>query len=145
MGRINKYCFIDTSAFISLNHAADQNYEAAVHIASKLNGYKFIVSEAVITETYNILRYRLGFNHSRTFLKTVLNGNEYEIINVTTTMRLDVSMLLEKFSEHKISYCDALSMIIMREKKISHIFAFDHHFEMMGARLINYEFINEKN
>jgi predicted nucleic acid-binding protein len=137
--KINQ-CFIDSSAFIALNHAADQNYELAYRIASQMNGYQFILSEAVITETYNILRYRLGYHYGNRFLQAVLNDLEYEIADVTPSMRFEVSLLLEKYNDHKISYCDALSVIIMRKKKITDIFAFDHHFELMGVRLINHIF-----
>ena len=133
-----KKCFIDSSAFIALNHAYDKNHKSAYHIASKLNGFHFILSDAVVTETYNILRYRIGYEAGSRFLEMTLHRNEYEIAIVTLTMRHEVLLLLEKYREHKISYCDALSVIIMRENKVKNIFAFDHHFEMMGVSLINH-------
>ena len=44
--------------------------------------------------------------------------------------------LLEQFHDQKISYCDALSVTIMKEQKIDQIFTFDHHFEVMGINVI---------
>lgn len=125
-------CFIDTSAFIALNHAGDRNYRTAVNIASQMNGYRFVVSDPVITETYSILRYRFGYSYAERFLRTVLDEQEYEIAAVTSAMRKEALDLLDRFNDQKISYCDALSVTIIRQMKIDYIFAFDHHFGLMG-------------
>lgn len=44
------------------------------------------------------------------------------------------------WNDQKISYCDALSVAIMQDKKIDKIFAFDHHFEIMGVKRV---YLNE--
>ncbi|HEY0826522.1 MAG TPA: PIN domain-containing protein [Bacilli bacterium] len=136
----NNHCFIDTSAFIALNYAGDQNYDKAVNIGAKLNGFQFITSDLVISETYTILRYRFGYVYSERFLSTLLDSHEYEIVELTPMMRKDSIILLGKFRDHKISYCDAVSVMVMRHKKIKYMFAFDHHFELMGLDLINHSY-----
>jgi predicted nucleic acid-binding protein len=127
-------CFIDTGAFIALNSPNDQYFNEAREIAKSLNGYRFIISDAVITETYTILRYRLGFHTAHRFLRTVLESNEYDIFEVSPSVRKVTMELLEKYNDQKISYCDALSVAIMKQLEIDVIFAFDHHFELMGTR-----------
>jgi predicted nucleic acid-binding protein len=132
-------CFIDSSAFIALNHLHDSNYHTATEIARHLDKYHFVITDAVITETYALLRYRMGFQTANRFLNTVLHNQVYEITDVTSSMRLDAHHLLSNFSDHKISYCDALSVAVMRQKKINDIFTFDHHFEVMGVSLIQHQ------
>lgn len=127
-------CFIDTGAFIALNNSNDQYFNDANKIAKSLGGYKFVISDAIITETYTILRYRLGFHTANRFLRTVLESNEYDIVEITSSLRSKTMELLQKYSDHKISYCDALTVAVMKQKEIDVIFAFDHHFELMGTR-----------
>lgn len=129
-------CFIDTSAFIALNHPKDNNHLRAVGIASHLNMFLYMVTDAVITETYALLRYRLGFHTANRFLKMVLYNEEYRIVDITSSMRSDAYRLLNTYNDHKISYCDALSVMVMKAMKVDEIFAFDHHYEMMDVRLI---------
>jgi predicted nucleic acid-binding protein len=127
-----KVCFVDSSAFIALNHVSDQHFEEAAAIAAQLGGYRFLVSDAVITETYTLLRYKLGFHTANRFLTAVLDSGEYEIAEVTPVDRRLAAQWLVKFNDHKLSYCDALSASIMKHRDIEKIFAFDHHFELMG-------------
>ena len=129
----NKRCFVDTSAFVALNNPNDQHYQEAIGIAKTLDHYQFILSDAVLTETYSLLRYRLGYHVARRFLSHVLDHEQFQVMEVTSKARLDALNLLEKFNDHKISYCDALSVALMNLNHIETIFSFDHHFELLGV------------
>ncbi|MBW8349858.1 PIN domain-containing protein [Bacillus sp. IITD106] len=133
--RNNKY-FIDASAFIALNDARDQYHAEARDIAATLKNNQLITSDAVINETYTILRYRIGFQRAYHFLNTVLAGDPFTIGNVTTPIRRAAFQMLEQYNDHNISYCDVLSVAMMKEQQIQKIFAFDYHFEIMGVQLI---------
>lgn len=113
-------CFIDTSALITLNDAKDQYNKESREIAATLEDNELIITDAVITETYNILRYRLGFYIAHFFLKTVLAGHPFVIAEVTPQIRTTTLQILEQYNDHKI------------EK----VFAFDYHFEIMGVQLV---------
>lgn len=132
----NNKCFIDTSALMALNNPRDQYYKVASEIASTLDNMKLIISDPVLAETYRLLRYRLGYHTAGNFLKAVMAGSPFKIVEVTSDVRMATVALLEKFNDQKISYCDALSVAIMKEQKIDQIFTFDHHFEVMGVRVI---------
>ncbi|WP_164214383.1 PIN domain-containing protein [Virgibacillus sp. YIM 98842] len=129
-------CFLDTSAFIALYHVKDQYHKKAREIASVLKGNDLILSDSVITETYTLLRYRSGFPVARHFLESVMKEDEFIIAEVTPAVRETTLRLLNKYSDHKISYCDALNVAIMKEQGVQKIFAFDYHFEMMGVKLV---------
>ncbi len=127
---------MDTSAFLALNDSTDQYHAASRKMAAILQDHELVISDAVLTETYNLLRYRSGFHMARYFLETVLAGSPFVFADITMATRKTTLQILEKYSDQKISYCDALSVAIMQEQQIQHIFAFDHHFEIMGAQLI---------
>src|SRR5690625_3132002 len=114
-------CFIDTSALIALNDARDQYNKEARDIAAILEDNELIITDAVITETYNILRYRLGFQRARFFLKAVLAGHPFLIAEVTPQIRTTTLQILEQYSDHNISYCDALSVAMIKDQKIKKV------------------------
>lgn len=129
-------CFLDTSALIALNDVKDQYHKKAREIAATLKGSDLILSDSVINETYTLLRHRSGFSVASHFLESVMKNDEFRINEVTPSVRANTLRLLNKYSDHKISYCDALSMAMMKDLGIQRIFAFDHHFEIMGVELI---------
>ena len=133
--RRNK-CFLDTSAFIALNDAKDQYHKESRKIASMIKNSEWILSDSVITETYTLLRYRSGFPVALQFLETVMTEEQFTIAEVTPSIRKKTLQILINYSDHKISYCDALSVAIMKEQGIQRIFAFDYHFETMGMELV---------
>lgn len=64
--RKNK-CLIDTSALIALNDVSDQYHDQAKQLASSLTGQELIVTNAILTETYTLLRYRMGYKVAHHF------------------------------------------------------------------------------
>ncbi|GGK09171.1 hypothetical protein GCM10007063_34540 [Lentibacillus kapialis] len=129
-------CFLDTSALMALNDVKDQYHKESQEIAISLKNCELILSDPVITETYTLLRYRSGFPIARHFLESVMDDNQFIIAEVTSPIRKNTLRLLNDFNDHKISYCDALSVAIMKEHHIQKIFSFDHHFEVMGMELV---------
>ena len=134
--RKNK-CLIDTSALIALNDVSDQYHDQAKQLASSLTGQELIVTNAILTETYTLLRYRMGYKVAHHFLKTVLEEDEFMVAEVTPSFRTSALQLLTKFNDQKISYCNALSVVIMKELGIQKIFSFDRQFDIMGLNGIH--------
>ncbi|WP_164669913.1 type II toxin-antitoxin system VapC family toxin [Virgibacillus doumboii] len=129
-------CFLDTSALIALNDVKDQYHKESREIASLLKNYELVLSDPVITETYTLLRYRSGFPIACRFLELVMEEDNFSIAEVTPSIRKNTLGLLNNFSDHKISYCDALSVAIMKDQHIPRVFSFDYHFEIMGVELV---------
>jgi uncharacterized protein len=126
-------CFVDTSAFIALYNTRDQHHQEAVRISEKLDGYTFYISDAILTETHTILRYRIGFHAARHFLLQALNDDDFVLLPVDQNIRKKTFEILTTFSDHKISFCDALTAALMKANDMTEIFAFDSHFEVMGV------------
>jgi len=129
-------CFVDTSAFVALNHPQDSNHYRAYEIAGILNAARLVLTDLVIAESHALLRYRLGFHVADRFLEYVLNDDQFLIADVNPSVRAEAYRLLRRFSDHKISYCDAVSVAVMKEMQIGEVFAFDRHFEIMGVASI---------
>lgn len=129
-------CFVDTSAFVALYHSSDQLHQDAIRISEQLDGYTFFISDAILTETFTILRYRIGFDAAHHFLETSLHDEHFKLVPIDQKVRQQTIKLLSSFSDHKISFCDALTVELMKALRIHDIFTFDKHFEMMGMSRI---------
>lgn len=129
-------CFVDASAWLALYHPNDTYHKDARRLSSKLDNWNLFVSDGMIGETYSLLRKRLGFQHASIFLHHVTNeGNKsIQIVESDQDLRAKTTKLLEKYSDHKISYFDAQAVAIMEKHNIDHIFTFDHHFDIMGVK-----------
>lgn len=130
-------CFLDSSSFIALNHSHDRNFAHAQQTASMLNECNYIVSELVVSETYTFMRYRMGFQTANRFLRYLFHHDKFTIYEPTETVRKRTHDILEKYSDHKISYCDAMSVAIMKELEIRYIFSYGHDFTKLGVERIN--------
>lgn len=119
-----------------VNNVKDQYHKESREIASTLKNSELIISNPVINETYTLLRYLTGFAVARDFLESVMKEDDFKIVQVTLSIRKNTLRLLNNFSDHKISYCDALSVAIMKEQHIQRVFSFGYHFEIMGMELV---------
>lgn len=67
----------------------------------------------------------------------MLEEDEFMVAEVTPSFRTSALQLLTKFNDQKISYCNALSVVIMKELGIQKIFSFDRQFDIMGMNGIH--------
>lgn len=136
MMSINR-CFVDSSAFIALNSTKDRNHGRASQTAASLTGCELIVSEFVISETYTFMRYRMGFHIANRWIRLVSDRNYFTLAETTQSVREKTRDILEVYADHAISYCDAMSVAIMKERNIPYIFSYDQDFIILGMERIN--------
>ncbi len=136
---MDRRVFIDTSAFYALTDSGDINHERAVKIYNNLlkKRYEFLLSDMVFAETVTLIRRRLGYRASLMFSDTIKEGiatGLFEIIFVTEGLFRKSLKLFFQIKDRKISFVDATSLTIMKEKSIRKAFAFDVHFERYGYK-----------
>src|SRR5690625_6527093 len=105
MNKRNSY-LIDSSALIAINNRRDQYHNEAVQIAKNMTHSSFVMTEAIINETYNIIRYRLGYERAKQFLHLVLEDEGCVIYSITEPIRLSAFHIIKQFEDQKLSYCD---------------------------------------
>ncbi len=131
---MDRRVFIDTSAFYALADSGDINHERAVKIYNNLlkKRYEFLLSDMVFAETVTLIRRRLGYRASLMFSDTLKEGiatGLFEIIFVTESLFRKSLGLFFQIKDRKISFVDATSLTIIKEKGIKKAFAFDVHFD----------------
>lgn len=131
--------FIDTGAWIALIVSKDQYHQAAAEYYRHLNpATQRISSSHVISETYTWLRYKSGFAYASRFIATIRQASANDSL---TVVQDDIDLieraeqLLFHYPDQKLSYTDALSMAIIEREKITQVFGFDHHFQLMQCEV----------
>ena len=125
---------IDTSAALALHCPSDSYHQIANEFFQNSTGVLWVALNVTAHESYTRTRYDKSFR-SAMKVYDFLQGNK--ILQMTFDCQDDVQakILLEKYSEHKISYHDALCAVIMKKAGIYRIFSFDHHFWIMGFEI----------
>jgi predicted nucleic acid-binding protein len=133
--------FVDTGAYIALADASDQFHEAAVRYLDEAErlGVRWMTSEGVIGETYTWLRYNAHFDAAIRYLDRIIGAETAGTTRIVYASDIDISRvrdLLTRFSDQKISYVDAQSLVIASEARVSAVFSFDFHLGLTGFRLV---------
>jgi predicted nucleic acid-binding protein len=130
LGRV----FVDTGAWFAVQATDDAEHALARTTLPLLfdRCRSLVTSNAVVGETYTLLRLTRGYREAKRFLEKLAHSRKLERIFVTEAIENQAYDLLERFSDHPFSFVDATSFALMRQHRIRHAFAFDSHFATAG-------------
>jgi predicted nucleic acid-binding protein len=66
------------------------------------------------------------------FLDSINTALRLHKIQSTPELELDAESILRQYDDQSLSYVDAVSFAVMRDRKLRESFAFDHHFDVLG-------------
>jgi len=126
--------FVDTSAWVALADAADDNHSAAASIyPDMLKGYRRLVTtNLVIAEAYILIRRGLGHGAAMAFLNRIRVSPRIEKVYADAELDTRAEEILRRYQDQPFSYTDAVSFVLMRQRAIGEAFAFDRHFVVAG-------------
>lgn len=130
---------VDTSALLALARRGDQYHTDAVALADGwlTGGGRFIGSVLILAELHSHLLYLRGPGPARTALRLLLADPAHEWLDVGPELVGEATEnWLIRYADQSFSLIDAVSFEIMRRERITHAFAFDHHFEIAGFELL---------
>jgi hypothetical protein len=135
---VNVELFVDTSAWVALADAADDNHSAAAAIyPDMLKGYRRLVTtNLVIAETYILIRRGLGHRAAMAFLNRTRVSPRIEKVYADAELESQAEAILQRYQDQLFSYADAVSFALMRQRAIDEAFAFDRHFAVAGFRRV---------
>ena len=123
--------FIDSSAFISYFVSNDINNSKVQDLFNELIEEDLVTSSDVVIETLNWLA-------RKTNKKIVIELGEVlfkeEIARIIQTEKNDKSFALEiikKYSDHNLSFTDAISFVVIKKLKIKRVFSLDKDFNLL--------------
>jgi predicted nucleic acid-binding protein len=129
---------IDTGGFAAIYNVKDQHHEAgqAIWRSAIQHRWTLLTTNYVVAETIVLLRVRAGHAAAVRFGDDVFATPVVRTIGVTPGHEADAWMLFKKFADQDFSFTDCTSFAVMRDVGIHNVFAFDHHFSIMGFERI---------
>ena len=128
--------FVDTSAFLAVLNADDQNHDRAKQVWTDLVAQDalLICTNYVLVETFALVQHQLGMQAVRVFQEDVLPIVNIEWVN-DVCHAAGVSAMLTA-GRRQLSLVDCISFETMRQLGTDAAFVFDQHFEEQGFKVI---------
>ena len=93
----------------------------------------------VVSETYTLLRSRLGSRVALGFLEQVRADPFVRRVQVSEAWEAEAELLLAQYHDQRFSYVDATSFVAMRHLGLSEALTFDSDFLIAGFTLVGEE------
>ena len=128
--------FIDANVFIALLNRQDGLHERASVLWSELEnrGYSLITSNFVISEVITVLSMRVGKQVALQFADTVYRKTAVlNVLRADEQTELHALSYLKSFKTKNISFCDCVTMAILKMRNIKKIATFDSDFKRVKS------------
>jgi len=136
--RAGEPVFVDTGAWIALALTRDPLHPRARDIWERARsaGVTFHTSVPVVLETFTFLD-RNALRDVALAWKAALKAvPRLKVLPCTAKDLEQAWSYFDRADLHKLSAVDALSFVLMSERRIRHAFAFDAHFATAGFRIL---------
>ena len=126
--------FVDASAWVALADTRESRHADAVRIYADLIRCRstFVTTDLMVAEAHILIRRRISHQAAITFLEDVNENPRIEIVYTNARLEAEAKLILRQYDDQDFSFADAVSFALMRERGITHAFAFDQHFVTAG-------------
>jgi predicted nucleic acid-binding protein len=130
--------FVDTGAWIALALSRDPMHPQARELweGLQLSGARLHTSVAVIIETFTFLERNARRDVALAWKDSLAQIPNLRILTVEVADLEHAWPYFQRRDLHKLSAVDASSFVVMDRAQVRTAFAFDHHFVMVGFRLV---------
>lgn len=126
--------YIDTGAFLARHLSKDQNHRQANFFWNSIRekSETCMTSNFVLDETFTLLGLRAGYGFAAQRARNIYASESLTILRPSIEDELKAIDFFEKYSDHRLSFTDCISFVLMQNRKIKRVFTFDHHFQIVG-------------
>ncbi len=130
--------FVDSGAWYTLVDAGDNFHMAASRVYARLvkAQHTLVTTNLVLAEANALILRRVNQAAALHFLARMRNNIHVDIVYTTPVLDATAEALLHQYADHDFSLADAVSFIVMRERRIAQAFTFDRHFRAAGFTLL---------
>jgi predicted nucleic acid-binding protein len=124
-----KAVFIDTSAFIEL----EINNKEAISCKNQIDQLSIptYTTRLIIAETHKRLLFDHGNQKAFSFIANFLTSNII-VLNHDSTVDVSARDLILQYWDLDLTFCDAVSSVVMMNSGIYKTFTYDSHFQALG-------------
>ena len=129
--------FVDTSAFVAVVDHADQFHPAAKTFIDALpEPLQLITSNYILDEMVTRLRMTVGVEIAVRAAERLWGDDRYRIHTVDRALEEEALKRLRKYADHRLSFTDCTTMVLLEQLDINRIFAFDDDFRKLGYYVV---------
>lgn len=129
--------YIDTGAFLARHLSNDQYHTKAKDYwrAIRMRNEACATSNFVLDGTFTLLGRRAGYHFAAQRARNIYASDSLQIFKPTRKEELKAIDFFEKYSDHRLSFTDCISFVLMKTHKIKRVFTFDLHFQFLGFQI----------
>jgi uncharacterized protein len=126
--------FIDTSAFLARFVTRDQYHAGATNFWHELmrSQEPCCTSNAVLSETFTLLARRTDYRFAARQALRIYSSSALQVLRPGHNDEASAVVLFEKYASQRVSFCDCISFVLMRNLGIQDVFTFDRDFAVAG-------------
>ena len=124
--------FVDTSFWVAVFQPSDDRHRQAVEASSRAAGRLLVTTNAVVAETWTLLRRRAGHAKAWLWLDRTQAETRVRVERISPELEEEAWTWLRVHDERPYSFVDATSFALMRRLGISEALAFDGDFAAAG-------------
>lgn len=129
--------FVDTSAWDAIADSGDPNHDVALLFRDEIAGQcQLVVTNYILDELYTLLLMNVGYQCAVDFkdkLDVLVEEGVLEVVWVSEDIATEAWAVFERFNVDKQwSFTDCVSYVVMKQRRIIEVFAFDDDFAQMG-------------
>ena len=133
--------FVDTSAWIAYFSRDDEYHNAVFQAFKSAIEEKIVIctSNYVFDETVTRLLYDASWSYASRFIKFISQSvTAKSIVKLWVDEQVEVEALgvVEKYHEHKLSFTDATTVVLVKHFKIDTILSLDSDFVKLGLSVL---------
>ena len=136
--RTGELVFVDTGAWIALALTRDPLHPRASETWGLLQhtGAKLHTSVSIVVETFTFLDRNTTRSVALAWKESLKTVPRLKVLPCSSRDLEHAWKYFERHDLHKLSVVDALSFVLMAERRIRVAFAFDGHFATAGFRMV---------
>lgn len=129
--------FIDTGAFVARYRASDDWHDSAVNGWGRLerSSCPCYTTNLVVADALKLIGWYGGQIRAVRLGRQILSSSEIKILRSGPNEELQSLQLMEQFADQNLGFVDSVSMVFMRQRRLTTVFGFDKHFELAGFKL----------
>lgn len=126
---------VDTSAWFAFANRKDLNHARVRAVLRQFPG-RLVSSNFVFDETISLCLYRLGHKAARTAGSVLMDPDIVDLVRITAEDEQAAWALFCNRSDHRFSFTDCTSFVVMRRLGLPNALALDDDFRAEGFEVV---------
>ena len=131
--------FVDTSALYALIDRKDAHHAVMGERVTRLlgSGRRLVTTDYVVCETVNLANARAGHHVGTRILELIERSTALRVEWIGSLRFEATKIFYRRHSDHRYSFTDCTSFVVMRELRISDVLTTDEHFTEAGFEILH--------